>query len=81
MTELFAGDTLRSYLPIFNVHAVFRASAESGIGKNDRPKNTAYRLYREGNTLRAIFPGDSSAAHDSCSQAPCQAEICAKPAL
>jgi len=70
VTELFAGDTLRSYLPVFNVHAVYRPSIESGIGKNNRPKNTAYKLYREGDTLRAIFPGDSSAAHDSCSQAP-----------
>ncbi len=70
VTELFAGETLRTYLPIFNVHAVFRASMESGIGKNNQPKNTAYRLYREGDTLRAIFPGDSGAAHDSCSKAP-----------
>lgn len=68
--ELFEGKTFSSYLPIFNVYAVFRASGESGIGKNDTPKNTAYRLYRLGNTLRAIYVGNAGAAHDSCSKAP-----------
>lgn len=68
--ELFDGKTFVSYLPIFNVHAVFRASNESGIGNYDRPKNTAYKLYRLGNTLRAIYTGDGAAAHNSCSKAP-----------
>ncbi len=68
--DIFKSDTYASYRAIFNVHAVFRASAESGIGKNDRPKNTAYRLYRVGDTLRAIMPGDSAAASSSCSKAP-----------
>lgn len=68
--DMFVGQTFASYLPLFNVHAVFRASQESGIGRNSRPKNTAYRLYREGNTLRAIFPGNKPALRDSCSRAP-----------
>jgi hypothetical protein len=35
--EMFEGVTFRSF-PLFNVWAVFRASVESGIGKNDKPK-------------------------------------------
>jgi len=70
VNDMFGGDTFKSYLPVFNVHAVFRASEESGIGKNDTPRNTAYKLYREGDTLRAIFPGDSRAARASCAAAP-----------
>lgn len=68
--DIFKSDTYASYRALFNVHAVFRPSVESGIGKNDKPKNTAYRLYRQGDTLRAILPGDSSAASNSCSKAP-----------
>lgn len=68
--DMFEGPTYKSYLPVFNVHAVFRASNESGIGKNDLPKDTAYKLYREGDTLRAIFPGDEDAARASCAAAP-----------
>lgn len=68
--EMFDGDTFHSFLPLFNVHAVFRASQESGIGKNSRPKRTAYKLSREGDTLRAIYPGDMAAIRDSCSKAP-----------
>lgn len=70
VNDMFVGQTFASYLPVFNVYAVFRASAESGIGRNDRPKNTAYRLYREGNTLRAIYPGNTSALRASCRVAP-----------
>ncbi len=67
--DMFLGNTFKSYLPVFNVHAVFRPSGQSGIGKG-KPGNTAYGLYREGDTLRAIFPGDPSALRDSCNQAP-----------
>jgi hypothetical protein len=67
---MFTGQTFASYLPLFNVHAVFRASNESGIGRNDTPRDTAYRLYRAGNTLRAIYPGDRAAARGSCEAAP-----------
>lgn len=68
--DMFEGKTFSSYLPVFNVHAVFRASKESGIGKNSTPKNTAYGLYRVGKTLRAIFAGNPGAARQSCQAAP-----------
>lgn len=68
--EMFDGDTYRSYLPVFNVHAVFRPSNESGIGTNNLPKDTAYGLYRDGNTLRAIYPTNARALRQSCAQAP-----------
>jgi len=68
--DIFQGKTFSSYLPLFNVYAVYRASKESGIGKNNTPKNTAYRLYRLGNTLRAIYAQNTSAARNSCSKAP-----------
>jgi hypothetical protein len=70
VNDMFVGDTFASYLPVFNVYAVFRASNESGIGRNDRPKDTAYGLYREGNTLRAIFPTNTTALRASCRAAP-----------
>ncbi len=68
--DMFQGQTFASYLPLFNVHAVFRASAESGIGRRGIPKNTAYKLAREGDTLRAIFMRDQAAARASCAAAP-----------
>ncbi|MBI1860941.1 MAG: hypothetical protein HYR96_08490 [Deltaproteobacteria bacterium] len=68
--QIFESKTFASYLPIFNVFAVFRPSHESGIGKNDTPKDTAFKLYRQGDTLRAIFTGNATAAHDACSKAP-----------
>lgn len=68
--DMFRGETFNSYLPVFNVHAIFKASNESGIGKNDKAKDTAYRLYRAGNTLRAIYPGDRLAIRASCKKAP-----------
>lgn len=67
--DMFIGKTFTSYLPVFNVHAVFRASNKSGIGRAS-PIDTAYGLYREGETLRAIFPSKQSAIRESCRQAP-----------
>ena len=68
--DIFEGPTYKSYLPIFNIHAVFRASNQSGIGVNNTPKDTAYGLYREGNTLRAIFPTKTWGIRESCARAP-----------
>lgn len=68
--DLFEGPTFRGYLPLFNVHAVFRPSTESGIGRSDQPRDTAYRLSRDGDTLRAILPGDLPAIRASCRAAP-----------
>lgn len=67
--EMFETPTFRAYRPLFNIWAVYRPSVESGIGKG-RAKNTAFRLYRQGNTLRAIFCGNSSAAHSASRAAP-----------
>lgn len=67
--EMFETPTFRGYRPLFNIWAVFRPSVESGIGKGSA-KNTAFRLYRQGNTLRAIFCGNSSAAHSASRAAP-----------
>jgi hypothetical protein len=64
--EMFNGATFRSYLPVFNIWAIYEASVDSGIGYNSRAKNTPFRLYREGNTLRGIFPGNSAHAREVC---------------
>jgi len=58
-----------SPLPLFNVYAVFQPSKMRGIGKG-KPIDTAYKLYREGETLRAIFPGNPTAIRNACKQAP-----------
>lgn len=68
--ETFFDATFTHYLPVLNIHAVFRASNEQGIGINETPKDTAYKLFRPGQTMRAIHVGDRDAAKDSCSQAP-----------
>ena len=69
--EMFASRSLRSYLPLFNVHAVFRASEQSGVGV-DVPGKTAYGAFRMGKTLRGIDAPRSGrdAVWDSCHQAP-----------
>jgi hypothetical protein len=69
VNDMFIGKTFTSYLPVFNVHAVFRASNKSGIGRGSAI-DTAYGLYREGETLRAIFPSRQFAIRESCRQAP-----------
>jgi hypothetical protein len=69
VNDMFVGQTFTSYLPMFNVHAVFRPSNRSGIGRGSAA-DTAYRLFREGETLRAIFPGNKAAIRQSCAKAP-----------
>ena len=67
---LFVGKTFASYLPLFNVYAVFVASNESGIGDGS-PKNTAFRLYRTPpGSKRAIMPGDEAALERALDSAP-----------
>ncbi len=63
--EMFEGSTFRSYLPVFNIWAVYVESQESGIGYTG-PKNTPFRLYRESGQLRGIFPGNSQYARQVC---------------
>lgn len=67
--DLFTDDTFSAYLPLFNVHLVFEASQEEGIPRNN-PGNTAYGLYRPGNTLRSIMPGNSGRIRAACRAAP-----------
>jgi hypothetical protein len=67
---LFEGRTFASYLPLFNVYAVFVPSAVSGIGDGS-PKNTAFKLYRDPpGSKRAIMPGDEAALGRALRLAP-----------
>ncbi len=67
---LFETPTFQSYLPLFNVYAVYVPSQESGIG-DGRPKNTAFKLYRDPpGSKRAIMPGDEAALSRALRAAP-----------
>lgn len=67
---LFGGKTFKSYLPLFNIYAVFVPSQVSGIGDGS-PRNTAFRLYRTPKgSKRAIMPGDTGALEDALRAAP-----------
>lgn len=59
--EMFNGDTFRSYLPLFNIWAVYVESNVSGIGYNGAA-DTPFRLYREAGQLRAIYTGNAQYA-------------------
>lgn len=59
--DMFNGDTFRSYLPLFNIWAVYVESVESGIGYNG-PKDTAFRLYRTAGQLRGVFTANAQLA-------------------
>jgi len=63
--DMFNGDTFRSYLPLFNIWAVYVASNESGIGYNGA-KDTAFRLYRSAGQLRGISTGNAQYARQVC---------------
>lgn len=62
--DMFADITFRSYLPVFNIWAICLASAESGIGVNSQPRDTIFKLYRDGTQLRGIYCGDTRAARE-----------------
>ena len=67
---LFVGKTFASYLPLFNVYAVFVPSNESGIGDGSA-KDTAFKLYRDpAGSKRAIMPGDESAIDRALQSSP-----------
>lgn len=59
--DMFNGDTFRSYLPLFNIWAVYVESTESGIGYNG-PKDTAFKLYRTNGQLRGVFTANAQFA-------------------
>lgn len=68
--DLFQTPTFRSYLPLFNVYAVFVPSRDSGI--TDRTdKDTALGLYRSpAGSKRAIMPGNTSFIERALKLAP-----------
>ncbi|KAF9934386.1 hypothetical protein FBU30_002210 [Linnemannia zychae] len=66
VNDMFVGDTFQSFLPLFNVYALFRPSKESGIGVNGHWKDTSFRLYRDGTELRGIYVANPRAAREAC---------------
>jgi hypothetical protein len=67
--ELFEGQTFASYLPLFNVHAVFVPSNDSGLKDGDK-KDTALGLYRSpAGSKRAISVGKPAQARKAVSLA------------
>ncbi len=68
--DMFVGQTFANYLPLFNVHAVFVPSNESGLSDGER-KDTALSLYRSpAGSKRGIIPGDRWAAERALRLAP-----------
>lgn len=69
--DLFTGSTFASYLPLFNVYAVFTPSRDSGITDGSIKKQTAFGLYRSpAGSKRAIMPGNTSAMESALRMAP-----------
>ena len=68
--DMWGDVTFASYLPVFNIWALYEESAETGIGVNSQPRDTAYRLFRDGTQLRGIRPGNAQGARDACAIAP-----------
>lgn len=68
--DLFRERTFHSYLPLFNVHAVFVPSKESGVTDTER-KDTALGLYRSPQgSKRAVMPGDTRSIEKALDLAP-----------
>lgn len=59
--DMFNGETFRSYLPVFNIWAIYVESVDSGIGYNGA-RNTPFRLYRQAGQLRGIYTGNAQYA-------------------
>lgn len=56
--DMFVGQTFASYLPLFNVHAVYVPSKESGLTDIEK-KDTALGLYRSPRgSKRGVMPGN-----------------------
>lgn len=69
ISGLFESRSFSSYLPLFNVHAVFVPSRESGLGDGS-PKDTAFRLYRTPRgSKRGIRPGNERAMTQAINRA------------
>lgn len=68
--EMFVGQTFASYLPLFNVHAVFVPSEDSGLTDTER-KDTALGLYRSpSGSKRGVMPGNRFAIERAIKLAP-----------
>lgn len=68
--DMFVGQTFANYLPLFNVHAVFVPSNESGLTDVER-KDTALGLYRSPRgSKRGVMPGNRGAIERALSLAP-----------
>lgn len=68
--ELFVGQTFASYLPLFNVYAVFIPSNESGL-TDGKKKDTALGLFRSpAGSKRGIMPGNVSVIESTLKMAP-----------
>jgi len=63
--DMFNGETFRSYLPVFNIWAIYVPSNDSGIGYNGAI-DTPFRLYRQAGQLRAIYTGNAPYARQVC---------------
>jgi len=63
--DMFNGVTFRSYLPLFNIWAIYVESIDSGIGYNGA-KDTPFRLYREAGQLRGIYTANAQYARQIC---------------
>jgi len=66
--DMFSSTTFTSHLPLFNIWAIFRESAESGIGDHGQPRDTAFGLYRDGTELRGVYCSKPMAARQACAQ-------------
>lgn len=68
--DLFQESTFQTYLPLFNVHAVFVPSRQSGLSDTQKI-DTALGLYRAPQgSKRAILVGNASAAEQAIAMAP-----------
>lgn len=72
--DMFNGETFRSYLPLFNIWAIYVESSESGIGYNGY-KDTAFRLYRSAGQLRGIFTANAQYAREVCRRVSLRLDI------
>jgi hypothetical protein len=69
--DLFRETTFSKYLSLFNVHAVFVPSRDSGLTDGSKRKNTAFGLYRSpAGSKRAIMPGNTMAIDQALALAP-----------
>jgi hypothetical protein len=69
--NLFANAAYTSYLPLFNVYAVFVESNQSGLTDGDHKVDTALGLYRDPpGSKRGIMPGNTTAIDAAIALAP-----------